>query len=57
MSIDTPQHNQEKNEQKIKLSIKQKFAKLFLTSDIKNPNLRKPLSVVKSALIQNFHDG
>jgi len=40
-----------------KLSAKQKLAKLFMTSDVKNRKLRKPLRAAKSELITNFHDG
>lgn len=66
MSIDTPEYSEEEakmfQEQweeipKKKLSINQHLMKIFLTSDIKNKKLWKPLSSVKSELIRNFHDG
>lgn len=50
--------NYEKKESSTtKLSIKQQLTKLFLTSDIKNKKLWKPLRTSKTELIKNFHDG
>lgn len=42
--------------EKDKLSRKQKLMKLFLTSDLKNTKLWKPLQSVKESMIKNFHD-
>lgn len=58
MTIDVPQQHEEKNdsEQK-KLSMKRQLMKLFLTSDIKNAKLWKPLRLSKTELIRNLHDG
>jgi hypothetical protein len=59
MTKNTPEQHpeEEKKAKKKKLSIKQQLTKLFVTSDIKNKSLWKPLRTAKSELIRNLHDG
>ncbi len=57
MAIDAPKYNQEDQIDEKKLSIKQQFMKLFITSDLKNKKLWRPLRKAKIELIKNLHDG
>lgn len=57
MAIDAPKYNQEDQIDEKKFSIKQQFMKLFITSDLKNKKLWRPLRKAKIELIKNLHDG